>query len=348
MARRVARQDRQSSGPGLLRRPRGLEARVLFLPYPTRADRPALERRHRRLDESEDDPKTKAALKLDKARAARIDGRWIKGKTTLPVALERIAYAPGEDEDGPCGSAEYIAPRLIPTRIVESRAAIDGRPYRKLKLVVGRHFDGVSVETFALDGGDAATAENQSPAAQTRRGSSVARARGSIACRQSLEGHGVDGDYIELVEPKMIGRRWMAVNYHVDGSCGGAHPFSGTVRACSISPVARRHRSIAGSIARVSRAVFTNTDGEAIETLTPAYSAPCLGGGRPSRRNATVSSAALNSGTSGCAAPASSSRRACPTSPWPAPRIFTLPFARAAAVPHRDGQGGGRDPSAQF
>jgi hypothetical protein len=174
--------------------------------------------------ESEDDPAKAATIKLDKVGEGRIDGRWIRGKTALPVTLQRVTTQPNPEE-GPCGSAEYGAPRMTPTRVTEARATLDGRAYRKLALVVGRQFESVSVETFALDGGGAAAARINRALREPIAGAPTKGAW--VDCmRSSLASNGIDGDYSEIVEPKMIGRRWMAVNHHVDGFCGGAHPFA--------------------------------------------------------------------------------------------------------------------------
>jgi hypothetical protein len=176
--------------------------------------------------ESEDDPTKAATIKLDKVGTGRIEGRWIKGKTMLPVLLDRVPTETDPEDNGPCGSAEYSAPRMTPTRVSETRATFDGRAYRKLALVVGRQFENVSVETFAIDGGGAAAAKINRILREPIAGAPAKS--GWIECMQgSLGANGIDGEYAEGIEPKMIGRRWMAVNHHVDGFCGGAHPFAG-------------------------------------------------------------------------------------------------------------------------
>ena len=175
--------------------------------------------------EGDDRNKAQSALQFDRISPSRIDGHWTGGGKSLPLALERLAIKPAGEDMGPCGSIEYLTPRLGPTRLREINGTLDGVRYRKLALVLPASFEQASIESFALVGASPATTRINHALAKPL--SAKAATDGWIWCmRNNISSFGNDGYYAEELSPTMIGRRYLAVNHHNDGSCGGAHPYA--------------------------------------------------------------------------------------------------------------------------
>ncbi len=150
-----------------------------------------------------------------------LEGTWKQGAKGLPIRLTRIAL---KGEDLPCASMEFQRPRLDGVRITRSQAIKDGVAYTKLTLDGRGHFPTISVESFELPGSSAVirtvNAELKKPFDENDEDS-------WLGCIRSAGPWG--GDRNESLEPRMISRRWMVVNHHWDGFCGGAHPDSSNV-----------------------------------------------------------------------------------------------------------------------
>lgn len=169
-----------------------------------------------------DDPKL-PRWSLSQSAPNALGGIWKHGAKGLPIRLTRISL---KGDDLPCASMEFQRPRLDGVRIARSRAIKDGVAYTKLTLDGRGHFPTVSVESFELHGSSAAiraiNAELKKPFNEKDEDS-------WLGCIRSAGPWG--GDLNESFEPRMISRRWMVVNRHWEGFCGGAHPDSSNVAA---------------------------------------------------------------------------------------------------------------------
>ena len=220
--------------------------------------------------EGHNNGKARASLQFDKIAPLRIEGRWVGGAKSLPVTLDRVAIRAGEEDMGPCGSTEYIQPRLGPTRVVATPGKLGATAYRKLALVVPASFTDVSIESFALPGSSPAIARiNRSLAAPL---SAKSASEGWQWCMQNeLSSLGDDGYYSESLSPTMIGRRYLSVTHHNDGSCGGAHPYSDNVSQTYALASGVEIDLFAWLTARaIKRERYDGTSGEA-KTVTPAF-----------------------------------------------------------------------------
>lgn len=147
-------------------------------------------------------------------------GRWTGGGRALPFWLTRVA---GADDDEPCGSRSYNAPRLRPLRVAITAATRDGVAYTKLRFDPGPAFAEIGLTSFALLGDAPATRRinarlRRDMPSQPERGEWYACAAGGLAA------HGADGDYTQSIEPVLISPRWLAATEAIDYDCGGAHP----------------------------------------------------------------------------------------------------------------------------
>lgn len=151
-----------------------------------------------------------------------IAGTWSQGSRKLPIRLTKVPIAQSGEDATPCGSREFQQPRLEGLRILRSAAVKDGVAYTKLVLDQRGHFgDSVAVESFELAGVSSAVkainAALGKPFDQTGDSS-------WLSCIREAFPWG--GEHNESVEPRMISHRWLVVNHHWDGYCGGAHPDS--------------------------------------------------------------------------------------------------------------------------
>jgi len=151
-----------------------------------------------------------------------IGGNWAQGSRKLPIRLTRVPVAKQGEDEGPCSSMEFQQPRLEGLRVVRAAAVKDGVSYTKLTLDHRGHFgDSVAVESFELAGDNPAiraiNAVLKKPFDQKDDSS-------WLSCIREAFPWG--GEHNESFEPRMISRRWLVVNHHWDGYCGGAHPDS--------------------------------------------------------------------------------------------------------------------------
>jgi hypothetical protein len=114
---------------------------------------------------------------------------------------------------------EFQQPRLQGVRIVRSGATKDGVVYTKLTLDHRGHFPSVSVESFELAGSSPAI---RTINAEMKKVFDQSDEDGWLGCIRSAGPWG--GNVDESLEPRMISRRWLVVNHHWAGFCGGAHP----------------------------------------------------------------------------------------------------------------------------
>ncbi len=170
-----------------------------------------------------DDPKA-PRWALTPIGADELAGTWKQGSRNLALRLTRVPLGKLGEDDSPCGSMAFEQPRLNGIHIVRTRAAKDGVGYAKLTLELRGHFPSVSVESFQLDGhGSAVERINRvldKPFAKDNEES-------WLGCvRSSFNSSPWGAEHNESFELQLITRKWLAVNHHWDGFCGGAHPDS--------------------------------------------------------------------------------------------------------------------------
>jgi len=223
-----------------------------------------------RWTEGNDGKPTAPALVFDRIASTRIEGHWVGGGKSLALTLDRVAIKRSPDDMGPCGSIEYLAPRLGPTPLHQTRGTIDGVQYGKLVLVIPGSFKNASVESFALQGGTPAILRVNQVLAKPL--SAKTAAEGWIWCMLSqLSQNGEDGYYAEELTPTMIGRRYLSANHHNDGSCGGAHPYSDNhSRTFDLSSGAEIDLNDWLTPRAIKRERYDSTSDEA-KTVTPAF-----------------------------------------------------------------------------
>ena len=157
---------------------------------------------------------------IEHADTDRLTARWTGGTRSLAVRLSRIARMEGEDS--PCGRPAFHQPRLEGLRTVTSRASLDGVGFTRIVLDVAGRFD-VSLETFALDGGDEAVQRINAQLGTSLAGSPP---QWFECIQNSLEFSPHEGGFEESLAPAMVTRRWLSVSHSWFGFCGGAHPSS--------------------------------------------------------------------------------------------------------------------------
>jgi hypothetical protein len=151
-----------------------------------------------------------------------IAGSWTQGQRKLPIRLTRIPVAQADEDGGPCSSMELQQPRLEGLRIVRTGAVKDGVSYTKLTLDHRGHFgDSVAVESFELAGDSPAM---KAIDAVLKKPFDEKDESSWLSCIREAFPWG--GEHNESFEPRMISRRWLVLNHHWDGYCGGAHPDS--------------------------------------------------------------------------------------------------------------------------
>jgi hypothetical protein len=170
---------------------------------------------------------TAPVWELGDAGATQLTAQWKKGKRSLPIRLRRLAGpAFKEGEDQPCSGMLFQGPRLEGVRVVDSPATKDGVRYTRLTLDHRGHFgsDDVEIESFALTGDSAA---HRRINAKLREILDSKYEYGWFSCVTGAAGSGpFGGGTYESYTPTLFSGRWLAVNHHYEGYCGGAHPES--------------------------------------------------------------------------------------------------------------------------
>lgn len=152
----------------------------------------------------------------------QLTGTWSDAKRSLPFRLTRVASA---DEDSPCGSEAFNAPRWRALAVNRAAAVKDGVRYTKLTYNVGPAFPDVALKGFALISSGAATQRINAALHEAVPG----KDEDWRSCvTGGLDSQGRDGDYDASVVPTLITPRWLGAELSVGSYCGGAHPNSGT------------------------------------------------------------------------------------------------------------------------
>ena len=155
----------------------------------------------------------------------RLAGQWKKGSRSLPIALSRVAA--NLAQDGPCGSAEYSAPRVRPARVVPSPASKAGIAFTKLTYNLGPGYPDASITSFAI--------REQQPGDRAINAAlrvDPARFEGEadyLSCdRLALAMSGTGGYFAYSAEPDLLTTEYLSAEISSGGDCGGAHPDDST------------------------------------------------------------------------------------------------------------------------
>ena len=151
-------------------------------------------------------------------------GRWSKSGKILPLRLTLVPTTLGED-DTACGSQAFFQPRLVGVRTVRTRGKIDRAGITTLTLDHRGHFPGVAVRSFQLDGNDTATKRINK---RLRAPFEDAEADWLSCLKMSLDNHPFEGESVDEIEPRLVGKRWVSAVETISYSCGGAHPEDAT------------------------------------------------------------------------------------------------------------------------
>ena len=152
----------------------------------------------------------------------QMNGTWAGAGKQLPIHLKLVLQQKSDDDEGPCASAEFNAPREVPARLVTSSASLDGASYRVLTLDFGARFNG-SVNSIQLPG-----AANARVNAQLREALMGEQANVYDCSRNSLGQYGEDGEYSDQTTPQAITAQWLVTEHSNGNSCGGIHPNAST------------------------------------------------------------------------------------------------------------------------
>jgi hypothetical protein len=202
---------------------------------------------------------------LDALVGDALSGRWVGQGRALPIRLKRLAKA-AEDET-PCASRLFHAPRLVGLGIASRRAQKDGLAYTILSLDDRERFD-VEVETFQLNGKDVGVGRLN---AELRRPLSDDPPEWLECVRGALANGTFGGGFTDTHEPSMISARWLAVVHRYDLFCGGAHPDSGS-NYRTFDRVTGREVDLHDWLgARAVKRERPEGETEDVKTLTPAF-----------------------------------------------------------------------------
>lgn len=206
------------------------------------------------------------------AAGSRLTGTWRGGGKSLPIALNRVAVAPN-DED-PCGSAAFIAPRLRPAKVVAKPARHQGFVYTQLLYEVGPAFPEVEIASFSYPPtrpGDAAI--NAALRLDPARPESEADYAGCM--KMALASHGRDGDFQFAFTPELVTSEYLSVAASSGGFCGGAHPDESQWHVL-FDRVSGRKIDLAGWLTARGVVPDGGEVGTSIRRITPALRAVAL------------------------------------------------------------------------
>ena len=156
----------------------------------------------------------------------RVAGR--RGAQALTLARLAVAAAAEDADDDagrPCTTLAYHRERLEPLALRERPARLGAAGYVEIVAAPASYPDAVSYRSFRLPGDAAGTAAVNALLARAV----DLRGPGQSEWSQCLVAAGNSGgDFHAAVTPVRIGRRFVAAEQYRGGSCGGAHPYSGS------------------------------------------------------------------------------------------------------------------------
>ncbi len=157
-----------------------------------------------------------------------VTGTWTSGAKSMPVSLKRVGGPSGEYA-GPCGSMDFLGPRLEPVTVTSEPGMKDGSRYTVWTFKPGVGFeDGVEISTFTLDQPGAAVAR-VNLLLKAALPKSVAKEEWIECIAGNVNHSGMDGTFSKIVEPRLVTGRWLAADEHGEYYCGGAHPTNANI-----------------------------------------------------------------------------------------------------------------------
>lgn len=171
-----------------------------------------------------EDSEGKARWAIASVTAKAITGTWTDGTKSLPIKLTRVAMGDDGELDGACNAAAFLAPRIVPAKVVPVPAKAGRFAYTKLEYRVGKSFADVDLSTMQVPAtrpGDAAI-----NAALRKLIDPKAGWVDYLGCMQGSIGlSGNDGEMSMGAEPTFVSPDWIGVEVSQGGFCGGAHPY---------------------------------------------------------------------------------------------------------------------------
>ncbi len=172
----------------------------------------------------QEDAGAKARWTITMAGANRITGSWTTGERTLPVTLSRVPMDADGEVDGACMADAYLAPRLVPPKLVAKPEVTGKFGFTRLVKDVGKGFAQVDISTFQLPvqrPGDQAINTALRALLNPRDGRAD-----YIACmKANLFQTGTDGDLSFEASPAFVSTQFVSAALNEGGTCGGAHPY---------------------------------------------------------------------------------------------------------------------------
>ena len=115
---------------------------------------------------------------------------------------------------------------LAGVRTIRTRGKIDGIGLTRLTLDHRGHFPGVGVRSFQIDGPDVATKRINK---RLRKPFDDPETNWLPCLKMSLANNAFEGESVDEIEPRLIGKRWVSAVETISYFCGGAHPEDATV-----------------------------------------------------------------------------------------------------------------------
>lgn len=164
---------------------------------------------------------------FENSSADALTGHWVQGTRSLPIKLSRVPGLRLKEDETPCGSMLFQAPRLQGMRTIAKPATVQGVRYTRLILDLRGHFgDDINVETFALAGNNPAI---QRINAKLREPLTGKRTEWLDCVRQAWNFGPYGASTGETISPRMVTHKWLTVMDESGWDCGGAHPEDASV-----------------------------------------------------------------------------------------------------------------------
>lgn len=158
---------------------------------------------------------------LDKVTEDKITGRWSKDRHELSFRLVRLPGLTLKEDETPCSSSLFHAPRLRGIHLVSQPASKDGFRYTRLVFEYPDHTE-LDVETFALPGRTPAVLRLNANLRKPLEGNPPEWHQ----CELTAAASNSNGGLSDRTELRMVTRRWLNAVRFVEAYCGGAHPDS--------------------------------------------------------------------------------------------------------------------------
>jgi hypothetical protein len=162
---------------------------------------------------------------LRNANPDQLSGTW-QGKRTLTVTLKRESWTPHEVLFGPCGSREFMAPRLGPIAASQKPATGADFDYDVVTYDAGPAFGGlVSLESFSVR--ETLPGDHRINLLVMLDPLHEGSEEDFVSCLSgNLSWLGIDGDFYYAITPRAVKGDFLTGAVNIGSYCGGAHPNS--------------------------------------------------------------------------------------------------------------------------